>query len=306
MSPVRIAVSVCTFRRNELLASFIERIVEIGRRSDRYQLALVVVDDNPGGDAKPVVDRHVDDFPLGVHYRRAGFGNISVCRNLLLDTAVEVADLLVMTDDDCLPELDWIDRLLDVRDATGADAVSGQLTHVFPPDAPRWLTEQSIFDFAAVHEADGAPLATAQTNNCLIDVAWLRAHPEHRFDPEYGVTGGEDMVFFRGAVDQGLRVVHSAHARVTQIEPIEELSLPKVTRLSYWLGNSEALTNLVRGEATRLRLLLRAARRLVRAIARPVQRMARRRAPHLRHTVVHAAGAIGMVTGAAGVRARHH
>ena len=189
---------------------------------------------------------------------------------------------------------------------SGATAVSGALHRVLADGAPRWLVEQSVFDFAASPGVHGDELATGQTNNCLIDIDWLKAHPEHRFDEHYGRIGGEDMVFFRGAVRRGLRVVHSAKAIVTQIEPLEDLSFGTVAKTSFWLGNSEAVTNLALGDTSRRRLVLRAGRRLLRALARPVQRVVHGRPPHVRYGLVQSAGSVGLVVGALGIRVRHH
>src|SRR5690606_24341428 len=145
---------------------------------------------------------------------------------LALATGLEVGEVIVMTDDDCLPEPQWIDALLDTRAATGADAVSGpMITDVHPAAAP-WIVAQGVFsDDDQAMAPDGAALDLGQTNNCLIDGAWLRAHPDHRFDPEFGRIGGEDMVFFRGAIAQGMRSVFSAAARVHAVEPLDDLTL---------------------------------------------------------------------------------
>ncbi len=303
----RIMVCVCTYQRNDLLRKLLTRFVEIRDAGhDRYRLGVVVVDDNKNGEARIVVDQFDGEFPLGFVYRRAGFNNISICRNLALEGAIGHADALAMTDDDCMPDVDWVAELVDMWKQTGATAVSGSLRHVLADGAPEWLTEQSIFDFAASPGEHGATLDTAQTNNCLIDLAWLESHPNHRFDERFGRIGGEDMVFFRGAIRLGLRSVHSATARVTQYEPLSELSFATVTRLSFWLGNSEAVTNLELGDASRGRLVMRGGRRLFRAAARPVRRLFGSEPPHLRYWVVQSAGALGVVAGAIGVRANHH
>jgi hypothetical protein len=84
------------------------------------------------------------------------------------------------------------------------------------------------------------------------------------------------------------------------------MRLRALLKSRYWWGNSEATTNLANGEATRPRLVLRGMRRLARALVRPLTRAARGRAPHVRYALVKAAGAVGVVTGGLGVRAKHH
>ncbi len=304
---LKIAACVCTYRRNEPLARLLERLAEIADRSaDRFQLGVVVVDDNPGGDAEPVVESFADRFPLGVHYRRCGHQNISLARNAALQGGAELAEVVVMTDDDCVPDVEWIDALLDTREATGADSVSGPLLVMLPPGAPAWLQKQRVFDFDHEVIPDGAPLDTGQTNNCLIDTAWLAAHPEHRFDPEYGRIGGEDMVFFRGAIALGMRSFHSERARVHQYEPMDEVTLWALMKSRFWWGNSEAVINLETSAASRPRLVVRGARRCARALAMPLRRSLRRDSPHGRVALIGVARGAGLVVGALGVRMNHH
>jgi glycosyltransferase involved in cell wall biosynthesis len=306
-TPTAVAVCVCTYRRNELLARLLDRVAEIsGAAGERYRIGVVVVDDNPGGTAEPVLDAYRDVFPLGVHYRRSGQQNISVGRNLALEAGAAFGDVIAMTDDDCRPEPSWIDELLAAREATGADAVSGPLLTELPPDAPRWIVEQGVYDDVHDPVADLADLPIGQTNNCLLDVAWLRAHPEHRFDPHYGRIGGEDMVFFSGAVGLGMRSVHAARAVVHQLEPLSDLRYRTMLRARFWWGNSEAVTNLANGTAGRRRLALRGLRRSLQSLLRPISRLARRRPPHVRAAVVDAAHGAGLVAGACGLRLRHH
>lgn len=307
VEPLRVMACVCTYQRNEPLRRLLDRLSTIAHASSsRFQLGVVVVDDNPDGAAEPVVLAFSDRFPLGVQYRRSGEQNISIGRNIAVETGCDHGDVLVMTDDDCVPELTWIDRLLDTYVRTNAEAVSGPLVTDLPDDAPSWISEQRVFDFDHPPIPDGAVLDAGETNNSLLDVAWLRSHPEHRFDPEFGRIGGEDMMFFRGAKRLGMISVHSSGAIVHQHEPLEELSYVAMLKGRYWWGNSEAVTNIASGSASRRRVLLRGAKRLLQACAMPLRRLLQRRSPHLRVAALTGARAVGTMTGAFGIRANHH
>ncbi len=306
-APLRVAACCCTYRRNEPLTRLLSRFAEISDASDSsFALGVVVVDDNPGRDAQPVVESFADRFPLGVHYHHSGKGNISIGRNLLLDSAAEFADVLVMTDDDCLPEPQWVDALIGTMRATDADSVSGPMLAIVPLGAPRWVTDQGVFSHETEMVDDGAPLAIGQTNNCLISTSWLRQHPDHRFDEAFGKIGGEDMVFFKRAVQLGLRSHFSTDARAHAVEPTDELRLGALMRSRFWWGNSEAVVNLHCGEASRARLAVRGLRRFATCAAEPALRLARRQPPHVRRNLVAASRAIGLVAGACGLRLKHH
>jgi hypothetical protein len=144
------------------------------------------------------------------------------------------------------------------------------------------------------------------TSNVFVRTAWLRDHPDIRFDPDLGVVGGEDMVFFRTACRRGLRTRFAEHAVVYAHNPPERTTYKYRVRSSYWLGNTESVTNLHLGDATRGRLLLRAAKSGALALARPFQQLARRQPPQFRYTFALWCKAVGRATGALGLSARHH
>ena len=305
--PMRtVAVCVCTYRRNGPLERLLQRLVEIGERATSYQLGVVVADDNPGGEARAVVERFVDRFALDVRYLVNGTQNISNGRNLVLAEAITFAEFAAMTDDDCLPDHGWIDALLRTYDEQGVDSVTGPLLVELAPGAASWITRERLFDRLDSFPADDVPLDSGQTNNCLIACDWLRRHPDHRFDPALGELGGEDMVFFRGAVRIGMRSHFSAAAKVHAIEPPEDLTLRALARTYFWLGNSEAVTNLWLESSTRTRIFLRGGLRSARAFVGPIAAMSRGRSPELRSALVLTARGLGVVSGALGARVRHH
>lgn len=306
-APIRVVACACTYRRNEPLRRLLTRLAEMGdAAAGRFELGVVVVDDNPNGEAEPVTQEYTGRFSLGIHYRRSGKQNISLGRNLALATGVEIGDVLVMTDDDCLPEPQWIDALLATQAATGADAVSGPMIADVAPDASPWITRQGLFDRELVLADEGAELSIGQTNNCLLRSEWLGKHPDHRFDPEFGRIGGEDMVFFKGAIKLGMRSRFSVDARVHAVEPLAELTLGALVRSRFWWGNSEAVINHHCGDASRPRLALRGLRRLATATAEPVIRLLRGRPPQVRSALVASARAAGVVAGALGYQHNHH
>lgn len=302
----RIAACVCTYRRHEPLARLLDRLAEIQAASPELELAVVVADDNPGASAREVTERYAGRFALGVHHLVNGTQNISNGRNLVLAAAVELADFAVMTDDDCLPEPQWLHALLATQAATGADAVTGPMLADIPSEAPVWIRDEGLFGQLEQFPTLDEPIDHGQTNNCLITCAWLRANADHRFDPALGTLGGEDMVFFRGAVQRGMRSWFSADARVHAIEPMAELTLRALWRTYFWLGNSEAVTNRTLGSAGATRLLVRGAKRTAVAVGQPLARVVRGRPLQWRSSSVLVARGLGLLVGAVGVRVRHH
>lgn len=195
-----IAVAICTYKRNDLLTRLLEALPACAERvRDRAAMGVVIVDDTKDGEAQSVADAFVSRFELGLQYRISGKQNISLARNLAVETAMELADWIVMTDDDCEPPAQWLESLLDLQERTKADAVTGRMVRRVPEGSPRWITEQPFLELGVEELPDGGEMAAAATFNTMISNRWLKAHPKIRFDPHYGVIGGEDMVFFRAA-----------------------------------------------------------------------------------------------------------
>ena len=300
-----VAVAICTFKRNELLKRLLDGIVVCADQT--VQLAavgIVIVDDTPEGLARPVAEAFADRFALGLHYRISGRQNISLARNLAVETAIGLADWTLMTDDDCEPTPDWIDALLDTQHKTGADAVTGRMIRRVPEGSPRWITEQPFLELGVETPPDSADMPTAATFNTMISSQWLMDHADIRFSPEYGVIGGEDMVFFRAAKAAGLTINFSERGFVYENEPSERATFGYQLYVYLWHGNSAGLACIESGVG-RLRMMAHGAASLVRAGLRPCSRLVLGQSPQLRFTLAQLLHALGKILGALGVRIDH-
>jgi hypothetical protein len=251
-----------------------------------------------------VADAFAERFELGLEYRISGKQNISLARNLAVETAMGIADWTVMTDDDCEPPAQWLEALLDLQERTGADAVTGRMVRRVPEGSPRWITEQPFLELGVEELPDGGEMAAAATFNTMISNSWLKAHPDIRFDPDYGVIGGEDMVFFRAAKAAGLKIRFSEKAFVYENEPADRATFGYQLYVHFWHGNSAALACIESG-MKRSRMFVHGSASLVRALVRPAARVARGQKPQLRFGLAQVLHATGKLLGTAGVRVDH-
>ncbi len=306
-SRVDVCVYVCTYRRNDALARMLDSLDVAAREAVSVaRLGVVVVDDNPDGAAEPVVAAAANAFPLGLHYRHSGAGNIAVARNAGLEVAMAIAPWVAMVDDDQVVVPDWLVELLRVQREHDADAVTAPVYPRFGSDAPRWLHTQPFAElWGTPARPDGAAVTDLQTANSLISTEFLTAHPEVRFSPDLGEAGGEDMVFYRMALDAGLKAHYSHHAVNWEIEPPERATYRYQLRRNLWHGNTEAVTNLRAGRDRRVRLLARAAKRGALAATHPVRQLRAGEPPELRYAFAYALQSVGMVLGVGGVVLRH-
>ena len=240
----RVAVAICTYERNDLLERLLVALIDCAERvRSGAAIGVVLVDDTAEGQARPVADAFKDSFELGLEYRISGKKNISLARNLAVETALEMSDWLVMTDDDCEPPPEWFEALLGLQRKTGADAITGRMVRRVPEGSPAWITEQPFLELGVEEVADGSEMPSAATFNTMISADWLRAHPEIRFEPAYGVVGGEDMVFFRAARAAGLHIRFSKDGFVFENEPPDRATFGYQLYVYFWHGNSAALAS---------------------------------------------------------------
>ena len=301
-----VCVYVCTFRRNEPLARLLASLAVAAERAGAVaSVGVVVVDDNPDGSAAPVLDGFRTSFERGIHYRHSGAANISVARNLGLRAAMEIGDWVAMTDDDVVVPPDWFEQYLDIRTRTGADAVTGPLLLTFDEASPPWLRSQPFSTVGLMPGDDERSTDICATGNSMVSTAWLRAHPDIRFDSDLGEAGGEDMVFYRRATAAGLDARYSSRVAVQALEPPERATLRYQLYRSLWIGNSQFVTNHRTGAATRGRLALRGGRRMVASVRRPVERLRRGEAPQWRFAGAQLAEGVGLALGAVGLVLRH-
>jgi succinoglycan biosynthesis protein ExoM len=300
-----IAVAICTYNRNEALATLLEALLTSVRHlAGRGAVGVVIVDDSTDGRARAVVERYTGRFELGTIYRASGRQNISLARNIAIEAAMDMADWTVTIDDDCEPVEEWLDALLETQRQTGADAVTGPMIRRVPSGAPKWLTDEPFLELGLEHPADGAELSSGSTFNSMIRSEWLKKHVDIRFPPALGVIGGEDMVFYRAARAAGLRIRYSQRACVYENEPPSRANLAYQLRLFFWHGNSSYVAS-VRSGVRPTRMLLHGASSFARALLRPIIRVSRGQRPQLRYCLASVLHAAGNIIGPLGVRVGH-
>jgi succinoglycan biosynthesis protein ExoM len=301
--PAAVAVGVCTFNRPVQLRRLLDGIADAAARiGAEHPLDVIVVDDGAAAPAADVVAAAADQFMGAVHYHYLGSADVATARNTVLELGTSAAPWLVLIDDDCVPEAEWLSTLFDVQRRTDADVVTGHVQYVTSQSAPRWLSDQPFCDFDVY--VDGEEPAYGTTANALIRSSFVRENGI-RFRPSLGRTGGEDMTFFHDVRSAGGRLRYAGKAVV-----VEELT-PRRQRLGYqlyrqlWLGNNMAEINRHTHEWTRKRLFLRGGRWAVLAWRDPLRRLRRREPPQWRWALALSLRGFGLVLGVIGIRLAH-
>jgi succinoglycan biosynthesis protein ExoM len=300
-----ISVAICTYNRNEALNTLLTALLDCAAKlAGRVAVGVVVVDDSSDGRARTIVEQFSDRFDLGIIYRISGRQNISLARNMAIESAMELAEWVAMTDDDCEPVPEWLEELLGVQRRTGADAVTGPMVRRVPAGSPSWLVDEPFLQLGLEESEDGAELTSASTFNALISSEWLKNHPTIRFQPSLGVVGGEDMVFYRAARSAGLQIRYAKRARVFENEPPSRATLAYQLRLFFWHGNSSSISSVQSGTSS-FRMFLHGLKSLQQALVRPIFRICKGQRPQWRYSVASTLHAIGKLAGVMGLRVKH-
>lgn len=198
---LKTAICVCTCNRPQLLERLLQsmRAIELGAW-DPSDLEVIVVDNNPTGQVQAICDKLRPDLPMALHFAREDGRGISLARNKAIDVALERgAGLIAFIDDDDVPEPDWLLRLLERQQQSGADLVFGCWRMPANLQVSDWLKGIRHYQGLRLYETNvyGLP-EWAGTYNVLVGRSVLErlAAQGPIFSPEFGLIGSEDTDFF--------------------------------------------------------------------------------------------------------------
>ncbi len=233
----RICVAIPTFRRPKLLDRLLTGIEALLIPAG-IDVVVVVLDNDPAGSARTFVAARANGYRFPLAYEHVTEPGLTSVRNFALAYAAGRFVSLAMIDDDEAPQPQWLEELLRVQAATGADAVVGPVPHLMPADAPRWLRNGPFFDLPVY--PDQAAMNDGYSGNCLLQTATI-ARLGIRFDPALNLAGGEDLLFFRQLLRGGARLVYAADAVAEELVGAERMTLSYLLRLNFRRGNTLAL-----------------------------------------------------------------
>lgn len=237
MSAIRsVAVAVTTYQRNDFLPELIQALQE---QCDSVPVPayVVIVDNNPGGDAAAVVAASPD-----VAYEHEPTPGIAAGRNRALQWAYDRGlDAIAFVDDDETPSPHWLASLLDTADQHAAAAVAGPVVREYASQPTTYVLGMRRWD--QVRHQTGSDVPAASSANLLLDLAFLDRH-DLRFDIEFGLSGGSDTLITRQIIQAGGRVVWSDQAVVIDHVTSERLTPQWLRKRGRRVGNTHSRVSL--------------------------------------------------------------
>lgn len=231
------SVCVATFKRPEMLRKLIQSLFD-QKQIDDIILEIIIVDNDVARSAKEIVAEFSDTSSISISYYEQSIQNISLTRNMALD--MSSGDYIAIIDDDETADNYWIRNLVDALIKFSADAVFGYVIPIFDPKISEWKKQREIY-FLPLGKTGDSPLFY-YTTNCIIKADKVKKN-NLRFDPKYGLTGGEDSVFFDLLSKYQSKFIVCREAISYEIVPNYRTKLKFICNRYFQKGNNEGRIN---------------------------------------------------------------
>lgn len=211
-------VIVCSYNRAESLRDTLAALLAQSTAPARAW-EVIVVDNNSPDHTRDVVEQVQRGWPL-LRYEFEGAQGLSYARNHGIKCAR--GEVILFTDDDVLPEPDWLETTLDGMARHSALACGGYIAPIWEAPPPAWLTER-FYGFLAVRtgRSDEHLITDASDAPFGANMAFCKKVFDRvgLFDTERGRKGkvlasGEDGEMFERVLAAGMKVVFLGASRV--------------------------------------------------------------------------------------------
>ena len=225
---VETVVCIPTFRRPQHLQQTLESLAL--QRTGRGFAVVIVENDATGQEGAKVAAAFLEDQDLhdqgpqdkglqGICLVEPRQGNCHAI-NAAFETALAAfpsAAFLLMIDDDEIASPDWLERMVAVAQATGADLVGGPVVPNFADERRAALSHHPAF--RPPYDISGPVPIIFGSGNCLITRAVFERLDEPTFDLRFNFLGGGDLDFFTRCRRSEMTFHWAADAVITETVP---------------------------------------------------------------------------------------
>lgn len=230
----KIDVCIATYKRPSLLLNLLNSLNDQNKDVE-YDLRIIVIDNDLQETAKEVVEKFISTSSLSVKYDVVSQKNISLTRNRAID--ISSGDFIVFVDDDEFVCADWLSCLLKTAKKFDASVVFGPVLPSYPPETPSWIISGGFFDRPRFRS--GTVRHDGGAGNVLINLNTLNSM-NIRFNPDFGLTGGEDSEFFHRIHSSGVKMVWCDEAIAYEHIPFERMTIRWLVLRSMRIGQTLA------------------------------------------------------------------
>lgn len=200
----RIAITLCTRQRPQLLRNCVESILQLAVPDDIEPL-LVVVENDTTSECQTLLEdlARQAGSRWKVIYAQESVPGIPIARNRALELALaEHPDWIAFVDDDETVDRLWLERMVLAAEEFNCDVLHGPVEYVYPDAMPEWLDAKQTR-----RRPRGQKRRAAATNNTFMKSRLVSEDGlALRFDETLRFTGGSDTEFFLRAADRGATI----------------------------------------------------------------------------------------------------
>lgn len=237
----RVCIAIATCKRPHMLARALSSVEKLATAHDVF----VVVADNDADSragAAVVADRRRGGYRFPLAAIVVAERGISQARNALVAEAFGAAggagkaDAIAFVDDDQWVEPGWLDALLAMQQATGADVVGSDVRPEFEAPPPAWAARSGAYRDRGGH----GPVAIIYgTNGTLVSTRAVARLALPWFDPAFGLTGGGDSELFHRLRDAGASFARAGDAVIHEVYPPSRVTLRWALQRAFRIGLSD-------------------------------------------------------------------
>ena len=215
---IGIVVCIPCFRRPDHLRKTLQSLVD--QRTNRRFAVVMVENDASACGSVPVANEFLRAGNLtGLCVVEPRQGNCQAI-NAAFETAQSIfpgASDFLMIDDDEIASPDWLERMVQAAEVTGADIIGGPVLQLFNDDAKRGLQRHPAFRPA--YDTSGPVPIIYGCGNCLIRRRAFERLGSPAFDLRFNFLGGGDVDFFTRCRRAGMKFYWVADAVIAETVP---------------------------------------------------------------------------------------
>ena len=200
----KVVIAIPTCRRPKSLARLLDAIA--GQETQAEISVLVVDNDAEKHQGFDLCVARASSYRWRLRALIEDKRGIAHARNRLVEEALkDDAQFLAMIDDDEWPQADWIAQFLGAWRETGAGLLQGSILFLRQGPGPKPVSD--------IRHASGPVDMLEGAGNLLIHRSVLESMAAPWFDPDFALTGGEDLEFFMRLKKVGCRFAWADEAR---------------------------------------------------------------------------------------------
>ena len=226
-----VSVCMCTYKRAHLVKT-LDSVANL-ILPPNVKLEVIVVDNDKLKSGFAIVNKLQTNYPHTLTYCHEPKQNISAARNTYLREAK--GEWIASLDDDEVADKHWLQYLLKAANEFNADVVFGVVKTIYPKETPQWIIDGGLL--AHKWRATGAQVSSGATNCTLIKGSVL-AETDHKFDLNFGLTGGEDSQFFYRLHLKGYKLIVCREAFVTELVQQNKLNSQYIIKRAFQIGQT--------------------------------------------------------------------